>query len=193
MSGKQNDNVDDDEPEGAVVRDILPPIPPVAGDVDVVDDEEKDIMIETAAASSTPEEVAMAEEERGGGGEVEEVEEEVPALPVIFLRGLSILPPRQKKKEKKHDDQDDDEGTTESTFEGVALPPLRPEEPVASLRDRTMKPRLRDKDRVRVWRGRWNRPRRLCRSGTCPARKCLPHNRAPRCPRSSRPCPRARK
>ena len=49
-----------------------------------------------------------------------------PSSPVIFINGLSILPPRQK---YQHGD-----GADVGWECGVALPPLRPEEPVASLR-----------------------------------------------------------
>ena len=49
-----------------------------------------------------------------------------PSSPVIFIKGLSILPPRQK---YQHGD-----GADVGWECGVALPPLRPEEPVASLR-----------------------------------------------------------
>jgi hypothetical protein len=48
--------------------------------------------------------------------------------PDIFLKGLSILSPRQKK--NKHDDYD----VAAAPVVAVTLPPLRPEEPVASLR-----------------------------------------------------------
>ncbi len=48
----------------------------------------------------------------------------IPLTPIIFINGLVILPPRQKQQQQQH----------QSNGATVALPPLRPEEPVASLR-----------------------------------------------------------
>jgi len=55
-----------------------------------------------------------------------------PSSPTIFIKGLYILPPRQKKSSSA-DDYDDDDDINEYV-DAIALPPLRPEEPVSSLR-----------------------------------------------------------
>ena len=57
--------------------------------------------------------------------------EAIPLAPIHFIRGLSILPPRQKNHAKTQQRQ---QSVEESQLGVVALPPLRPEEPVASLR-----------------------------------------------------------
>lgn len=54
-----------------------------------------------------------------------------PSSPIIFIKGLYILPPRQKKSSADVDVVDDD---VDEYVDAIALPPLRPEEPVSSLR-----------------------------------------------------------
>ena len=71
---------------------------------------------------------------RGDDGDDADPTTPSPTLsPVIVIKGLSILPPRQKttmQERGKCDEEDHDD----FWGGGVALPPLRPEEPVASLR-----------------------------------------------------------
>lgn len=55
-----------------------------------------------------------------------------PSSPIIFIKGLYILPPRQKKSSAAVDVDDDDD--VDEYVDAIALPPLRPEEPVSSLR-----------------------------------------------------------
>ena len=53
--------------------------------------------------------------------------------PEIFLKGLTVLSPRQTKSSSKNH-QNDNDASTKAALVEVPLPPLRPEEPVASIR-----------------------------------------------------------
>ena len=57
----------------------------------------------------------------------------MPTPPVIVIKGLSILPPRQRTTSRRRR-CDEEEDHKDQWSGGLALPPLRPEEPVASLR-----------------------------------------------------------
>eukprot|EP00581_Thalassiosira_minuscula_P007045 CAMPEP_0183709790 /NCGR_PEP_ID=MMETSP0737-20130205/5766_1 /TAXON_ID=385413 /ORGANISM="Thalassiosira miniscula, Strain CCMP1093" /LENGTH=93 /DNA_ID=CAMNT_0025937983 /DNA_START=84 /DNA_END=361 /DNA_ORIENTATION=+ len=56
--------------------------------------------------------------------------------PSIFIRNLSILSPRQKKSTTNSSNTNNNNGNDDPVYEEtfLPLPPLRPEEPVASLR-----------------------------------------------------------
>lgn len=82
-----------------------------------------DVVAAAAAASSTT--TATNDDTTGA---------EIPITPIIFIHGLVILPPRQKKKETLQKQSNGATSSSSSSSVGVALPPLRPEEPVASLR-----------------------------------------------------------
>jgi len=80
----------------------------------------------SAESKDAPPSALVKKDETAADANQTETETETPPPPPIFIQGLSILSPRQKNSSSA--------STSSPAALEVALPPLRPEEPVASLR-----------------------------------------------------------